>query len=259
MIQPLMAAHASLFGETMQYRQMSSGAFGSWTDCMAELKAHFNGEEFDPQTQRLAKVERANLKLYDQPGTSAPTLRIGDEILDPNGRVWAVLERHHAERAAGVYRYLLRRKIPLRSQADRRDTVAEGAIVLESSEGSMATTFTATNIDVVTLFKGAIVHLDQTGVLLARNDQANKDAIGINTASCAVGGTATIVTEGALRLTDWTDVIGAALLTVGTKYYLDATPGKLTSTPPSSGWLQLVGTAITTTDLDLEIERAIQL
>lgn len=66
-------------------------------------------------------------------------------------------------------------------------------------------------------------------------------------------------TDGVLELADWTDAAGAAALTVGTDYYLDATTGVLTGTVPATGNLVYIGRAITPQKLELSIQRPIKL
>jgi hypothetical protein len=84
-------------------------------------------------------------------------------------------------------------------------------------------------------------------------------------ASFAAGGTGNIITGGILvaTTTQWDAVTGGTGgLTFGTEYFLDpANPGKLTSTVPTTvgQCVTLVGIALSTTELELQIEPPILL
>jgi hypothetical protein len=84
-------------------------------------------------------------------------------------------------------------------------------------------------------------------------------------ASFAAGATGNIITGGILvaTTTQWDAVAGTTGgLTFGTNYFLDpANPGKITSTPPTTvGQCNvLVGIALSTTELELQIEPPILL
>jgi hypothetical protein len=77
--------------------------------------------------------------------------------------------------------------------------------------------------------------------------------------SSAVG---TILTDGILTSTDWTAVVGEATLTAGSVYFLsDVAAGTLTTTAPTTtgSFVTRVGTAISTTTLEVTISRPIGL
>jgi hypothetical protein len=84
-------------------------------------------------------------------------------------------------------------------------------------------------------------------------------------ASIAAGGTGNIITGGILvaTTTQWDAVAGTTGgLAFNTEYFLDpATAGKITSTPPTTvgQCLVLVGIALSTTELELQIEQPILL
>lgn len=61
-----------------------------------------------------------------------------------------------------------------------------------------------------------------------------------------------------ITLADWTAVTGAAGLVPGTRYYLDATPGKLTATAPTAAGAAVirVGVALSAQVLSIEIVAA---
>ncbi len=73
-----------------------------------------------------------------------------------------------------------------------------------------------------------------------------------------VGATATFpaeyVTDGQHEQEDWTDVIGTAHLTPGTTYFLsNTTAGQMTATPPSTGFIQPLGRAVSSTKFAINI------
>jgi hypothetical protein len=84
-------------------------------------------------------------------------------------------------------------------------------------------------------------------------------------ASIAAGGTGNIITGGIMvaTTTQWDAVAGTTGgLAFNTDYFLDpATAGKITSTPPTTvgQCLVRVGTAISTTELELKLEQPILL
>lgn len=93
--------------------------------------------------------------------------------------------------------------------------------------------------------------------------QATSGVIGlVSDASIASGAIGTIVTDGILTSADWTSVVGAATLTTGAVYFLsDVTAGTLTTTPTTTtgSFVTRVGTAISTTTLEVTISRPIKL
>lgn len=84
-------------------------------------------------------------------------------------------------------------------------------------------------------------------------------------ASIAAAGTGNIITSGTLvaTTTQWDAVAGTTGgLAFNTEYFLDpATAGKITSTPPTTvgQCLVLVGIALSTTEMELQIEQPILL
>ena len=97
-------------------------------------------------------------------------------------------------------------------------------------------------------------------VLKAVNDTAAKaEVMGLAKADAALDAYTKVQAEGFFELADWTAVIGSATLTPGTEYFLDATAGLLTSTPPATGYSVLVGRAVKPTMLQLKIGTPIAL
>lgn len=121
-------------------------------------------------------------------------------------------------------------------------------------------TFTAEAV--VTLVAGEAVYVNGT----AKADKSKADAggtkrcRGLVSTGAAAGFAATIRSHGSLTLADWTAIAGSATLTPNAPYYVSAaTAGAITSTPPTSGWITRVGTALSTTVLDVNPEPPIKL
>jgi hypothetical protein len=116
-----------------------------------------------------------------------------------------------------------------------------------------------TNDNAAAITQGQPVYV--SGSLAVDEAQANAggttEVIGlVRDASIAAAAVGSIQTDGILDVADWTLVIGAAALVVGTVYWLSAAaPGQLTSTPPTGNPNRLVrvGTAISTTSLEISI------
>lgn len=74
------------------------------------------------------------------------------------------------------------------------------------------------------------------------------------------GGNVSVYVDGFISRADWSAITGTLFLTPGKTYYLsNIEPGKLTDTPPTTGYLLSVGTAIYPDTLDIEISTLIQL
>ena len=107
-----------------------------------------------------------------------------------------------------------------------------------------------------------IIAADTVDLALA-DAQATSGVIGlVSDASIDSTDVGTILTDGILTSTDWTEVVGAATLTVGSVYFLsDVDAGMLTTTAPTTtgSFVTRVGTAISTTTLEVTISRPISL
>jgi hypothetical protein len=260
MVQPIFAAYGTTIGTALTYRTLTSGTWSSTSTVYGEIKATMIGYEMEDHSGGMVKRQRATAKLYDITGSNAPTLKLGDEVIDASSVYWKIHAIDKAEIGNGIYRYQLVRDVPLAGQADRGAFPPEGGNTTVT--GSVMSTFVGTNIEgAATLFYGALCYISASGFGLARNDVAGKSAFGIciTNGGVAVGGSATVATENAFTTNDWTAIIGAATLTKGSLYYLSATPGQATTTPPVAGWRQSLFTAGSTTTADLEIEPAIQI
>ena len=125
--------------------------------------------------------------------------------------------------------------------------------------------FSATNSNIAAITIGQPVYIQgANSVDLALADaKATSGVIGLvldaSIDSSVVG---TILTDGILTSTDWTAVVGEATLTVGSVYFLsDVDAGMLTTTAPTTtgSFVTRVGTAISTTTLEVTISRPISL
>jgi len=98
-------------------------------------------------------------------------------------------------------------------------------------------------------------------VALARHDTDSKSgAVGLAKADTATGFSCEYQTDGKFTLGDWTAVIGAASLSSGSLYFLGETGGLTTVAPITAGYnVTEIGTAVSTTTLDLQVRRPILL
>ena len=124
--------------------------------------------------------------------------------------------------------------------------------------------FTAENKDAGTIYAGMAVaiHASGIGVIKAQADSIGTRSVGLAIADKAPTFAATIRTGGVLTLSDWTNVIGSVNLSAFAVYYLDeSTAGMLTTTAPTSATqiVQRIGTAVSATSLDIEVEQPILL
>lgn len=125
--------------------------------------------------------------------------------------------------------------------------------------------FSATNSNIAAITIGQPVYIQgaNTVDLALADAKATSGVIGLvldaSIDSSVVG---TILTDGILTSTDWMAVVGAATLTVGSVYFLsDVDAGMLTTTAPTTtgSFVTRVGTAISTTTLEVTISRPISL
>lgn len=103
------------------------------------------------------------------------------------------------------------------------------------------------------LLQGYAVYLDPTNgpvYAVATVDGSHKyRPCGVVLADATMGNPVTIVTDGEqMAMADWTSVIGATNLVMGSRYYLTGTPGRY-STTPGSGVTSRVGYAANATTL----------
>ena len=131
--------------------------------------------------------------------------------------------------------------------------------------GSSNQQFSATNSNIAAITIGQPVYIQgaDTVDLALADAKATSGVIGLvldaSIDSSVVGN---ILTDGILTSTDWTAVVGAATLTAGSVYFLsDVDAGMLTTTAPTTtgSFVTRVGTAISTTTLEVTISRPISL
>lgn len=131
--------------------------------------------------------------------------------------------------------------------------------------GSSNQQFSATNSNIAAITIGQPVYIQgaDTVDLALADAKATSGVIGlVSDASIDSSVVGTILTDGILTSTDWTAVVGEATLTVGSVYFLsDVTAGTLTTTAPTTtgSFVTRVGTAISTTTLEVTISRPISL
>ena len=125
--------------------------------------------------------------------------------------------------------------------------------------------FSATNSNIAAITIGQPVYIQgaNTVDLALADAKATSGVIGlVSDASIDSSAVGTILTDGIITSTDWTAVVGAATLTVGSVYFLsDVDAGTLTTTAPTTtgSFVTRVGTAISTTTLEVTISRPISL
>ena len=115
---------------------------------------------------------------------------------------------------------------------------------------------TGTNKGAASFWMGAAIarHPSGTGFVLASNAAAGTTTIGLACLGAPAGQPEIVQLDGLFNLDNWTPVTGSAALTPLGYYYLDATSGRLITTPPAAPALtQLVGLAISPNTLNLSI------
>jgi len=141
--------------------------------------------------------------------------------------------------------------------------VEAGTLVnINTGGGGGSTTFDATNKAGATVYAGMVVakHSSGSGYVFANATDDLARAIGVATVDAADNAAGTYQTDGIIDINDWTNATGAATLATNGRYYLDTLNGKLTVTPPSSAGnvVQYIGTALSTTALDISISQPIK-
>ena len=122
---------------------------------------------------------------------------------------------------------------------------------------------TTSNIAAITIGQPVYIQGANTVDLALADAKDTSGVIGlVSDASIDSSAVGTILTDGILTSTDWMAVVGAATLTVGSVYFLsDVDAGMLTTTAPTTtgSFVTRVGTAISTTTLEVTISRPISL
>lgn len=132
-----------------------------------------------------------------------------------------------------------------------------------SAAASAYDVITATNANVGAIVIGTPVYASAAGAV----DKANASASGttrvlgiVRDTSIAPSGAGHIQLDGIVSATtgQWDAVAGTTGgLTAGTRYFLSATAGLITSTPPSASgnYVCEIGVAVSTTELEMGIDR----
>lgn len=128
------------------------------------------------------------------------------------------------------------------------DLVALGFLALQPGS-TPGTTFTAANMEAFSILPGLAVasHSSGSGVVLASAAGAGGEAIGLQQDNPSPAANGVVQTGGLFYAGDWSAVTGTATLQARGLYFLDpATPGRLTTTPPTTPGqiLQIVGVAV---------------
>lgn len=99
------------------------------------------------------------------------------------------------------------------------------------------------------------VHSSGTGVRKADAATAGYECIGLVFASAAPTFAAEVWTTGRMTQADWSAATGGSTLTPNAPYYLSATPGLITTTPPTTTGhrVQQVGVAVSPDTLAIQI------
>lgn len=130
--------------------------------------------------------------------------------------------------------------------------------------GSTTQSFSAINENAGAISQGQVVFVSSSGsVNLANNtSEATAKAIGVvEDASIASTASGSVLTDGAITVANWTAIAGAPTLTAGSVYFLDGVGGNITTIPPilAGSYVVRIGTAISTTTLEVSISRPIKL
>lgn len=136
------------------------------------------------------------------------------------------------------------------------NTISGGRMTIHPPD--VTATFTSTTA------KGMAVYVDGANTVdLAQADaEATALVIGLAVEAITAGGTGDYLTEGQIEQSDWTAVTGSATLSPGATYYLSTSvAGGLTTTPPTADGdiVVRVGTALSTTEMDIEIAQPVLL
>ena len=104
--------------------------------------------------------------------------------------------------------------------------------------------------------EGNVVYVDaaDSEAKLATNagTEPQGEVAGVLLQGVSAGGNAIVATEGEVDIPNWTSIIGTATLIPGATYYL-GTAGAMSSTPPVTGSIVIIGRAMTATKFDIEI------
>jgi hypothetical protein len=105
---------------------------------------------------------------------------------------------------------------------------------------------------------GYAVATNIQGRIIKASSNDNKMCLGIATEQILTGYSGNIQYGGIISLNDWSLATGSVNLSINQNYYLGV-DGLLTTTPPTAGYSQYLGKAISTNGLQLEINYFIKL
>jgi hypothetical protein len=133
--------------------------------------------------------------------------------------------------------------------------------------GELATvrvaTYSSQNKDVVQIKQGQIVavHPSGTGIVRAGAIDNAKNGVGLAAADTDPTFSGDVQVGDVFEMSDWTNVVGVPTLLPLASYFLSTVLGQLTTTPPNVDGqvVQVIGRAVSTTQLKLEIEEPILL
>lgn len=129
------------------------------------------------------------------------------------------------------------------------------AAYVSDTEGQIMTNTSATTA----INAGAPVYVKTDGTIDLANNSTYDNVYGMTVGQIAASGTGLVKSSGdTVTVADWTNVAGAASLTIGATYYLGSTAGTITSTVPAEGsnqYVITVGVARSANDLRLDFDR----
>jgi len=135
------------------------------------------------------------------------------------------------------------------------DGPGSGSLVIatEGVQGPPGAGSSLTKATAAAIAAGQVVTPDVVGsMVLAQANTVNNCRAAMVAASSAASGFTISIASDFLTLTDWTAATGAHDLVVGADYFLSpTTPGRLTTTVPTTGVVLHIGSAIDTTTLML--------
>jgi hypothetical protein len=120
-------------------------------------------------------------------------------------------------------------------------------------------TASASNI----LVRGAPVYVSSSNVaeLADASAIATAQVLGLVLVGAFIGQPVVVLSEGSIEQSDWSAVTSGGTLTAGSVYYLSATEGQMTTTPPTGTGDIIVrlGIAVTSTKFDIEVNEVVTL
>lgn len=120
-------------------------------------------------------------------------------------------------------------------------------------------TASASNI----LVRGAPVYVSSNNIaeLADASAVATAQVLGLVLVGAFIDQPVVVLSEGSIDQSDWSAVTSGTTLTAGSVYYLSATEGEMTTTPPSGNGDVVVrlGIAVTTTKFDIEVNEVVSL